>query len=142
MTIEQRLERLESIEAIRQLIVQYSRAVDASDLDQLAALWTDDARIGGVGDGVKVGRQAVKDWFGSTDAFGKPRCHFMGSPLIEFTGPDTAKGLVYANAFVENQPGSWRRTVLRYDDRYARQDGQWLFRSRRPTSWLSGAIEA
>ena len=43
---EQRLDRLESIEEIRQLVARYALAIDTRDLEALAGLFSPSVRIG------------------------------------------------------------------------------------------------
>ena len=142
MTTDQqtRLDRLESAEAIRQLVSRYSDAVDRSDLEALGVLFVEDVKTvfaGPAGQAVvEVGREPLKRWFGATPAFGQPRAHMVGNHVIDFTGPDTATGVVYCQAFVRAAgTGDWTRTLLKYLDRYVRRDGRWMFHSRKPVVW-------
>ena len=59
MEIEQRLERLESKDAIKELASKYALALDVRDLDSLVNLFHEDVRVGKKG----RGRLALKQWF-------------------------------------------------------------------------------
>jgi hypothetical protein len=85
-----------------------------------------------------VGRDALKQWFASTPSFGRSRAHFIGNHVIEFTGPDSATGVVYCQGSSEQSGGStWRTVLLKYKDRYVRRQGRWYFLSRYATGWYS-----
>ena len=59
MEIEQRLERLESKDAIKELASKYALALDVRDLDSLVNLFHEDVRVGKK----SRGRLALKQWF-------------------------------------------------------------------------------
>ena len=54
----------------------------------------------------------------------------QGSLLVD---GDSASGTVYTHEVLENQAGAVLRPVGRYDDRYTKQDGRWLFAERNYT---------
>ena len=54
----------------------------------------------------------------------------QGSLLVD---GDSASGTVYTHEVLENQAGAVLRPVGRYDDRYIKQDGRWLFAERNYT---------
>ena len=62
MSTEQRLDRLESLDEIRQLAAKYSVTLDMRDLDMHVNLFVPDVRVGKNGEG----RQALKAWADST----------------------------------------------------------------------------
>ena len=62
MSIEERLDRLESLDEIRQLAAKYSVTLDMRDLDMHVNLFVPDVRVGKNGEG----RQALKVWADST----------------------------------------------------------------------------
>ncbi|MEJ2207402.1 MAG: nuclear transport factor 2 family protein [Gemmatimonadota bacterium] len=57
--LEARIDRLESLDEIRQLPHRYALAVDTRNLDDLVALFVDDVRVGRGG----RGRSALRAWF-------------------------------------------------------------------------------
>jgi hypothetical protein len=133
---EQRLDRLESTEAIRQLVSRYALAIDVRDLDALAELFVEDVRVGGS----QSGRPALKAWF---DGFMRNRfretAHIVMNHVIEFRNADEANGVVYCRAehelddeFVVQQ--------MQYWDHYARRGGAWLFVRRVPLAWYATDI--
>src|SRR5690606_6436076 len=92
-SLAQRLDRLESIEAIRQLAGKYSLSLDMRDLDAHVNLFAPEIRVGGG----KVGRAhrkagaaaALRHQFAGT-------AHHIGEHIIEFTAADHAVGVVYS----------------------------------------------
>lgn len=131
--IETRLDRLESTEAIRQLVSRYALAIDVRDLDALSELFVEDVRV----EQGRSGRPALKAWF---DGFMRNRfretAHNVTSHVIEFRNADEANGVVYCRA--EHELGD-RFVVqqMQYWDHYARRDDLWLFVRRTPLAWYA-----
>jgi hypothetical protein len=107
-------QRLADLEAIKQLKARYCLLLDAQEWDALRALFTGDARFSvGSGD------------YGDPDAFvgnlraaltGESHVHVAQMPIIELTGPDSARGLwTFSN----------RGALGHYQDEYVRRDGGW-----------------
>jgi ketosteroid isomerase-like protein len=119
-----RLDRLESIEAIRQLAYGYALAVDARDLDAVSGLYIDDIRVG-----AERGREALRAVFDASLRQFTASAHHVTNHLVEFIDSDTAIGLV--NCRIEHEVGdAWVTASLLYHDRYVRREGVWLFRGR------------
>jgi hypothetical protein len=57
--LEERLDRMESLAAIRQLPYRYALAVDSRDMTSLVALFAPDVRVGRDASG----RDAIESWF-------------------------------------------------------------------------------
>ncbi|CAN5219794.1 hypothetical protein BH10PSE13_BH10PSE13_22440 [soil metagenome] len=128
MTLEElaeRLDRVESTEAIRQLAYGYALAVDARDLDAIAALYVDDIRVGGG----QQGRAALRATFDASLRQFTASAHHVTNHLIEFLCPDDATCLVSCR--IEHEVGAnWVTASLLYHDRYVRRGGCWLIRGR------------
>ncbi len=132
-TPEARLDRLESLDAIRQLVAKYCLALDMRDLDALCGLFPENVRVSGDA----TGRRALKVWFDETlrEQF-TGTAHVTGNHVIEFDAPDRARGLVYSRN--EHETGDeWVVMTMLYWDRYERIDGAWLFRRRLPLYWYA-----
>lgn len=132
-TLAQRLERLESIEAIRQLAGKYSLSLDMRDLDAHVNLFAPDIRVGGG----KSGRAHLKHWVDDTlrHQF-TGTSHHLGQHIIEFVDADHAIGVVYSKN--EHEAGNeWVIMQMLYWDDYERIDGQWYFRRRLPCYWYA-----
>lgn len=129
----QRLDRLESIEAIRQLAGRYSLSLDMRDLDAHVNLFAPDIRVGRE----KVGRAHLKAWVDDTlrHQF-TGTSHHLGQHVIDFIDADNAIGVVYSKN--EHEAGAeWVIMQMLYWDDYQRIDGQWFFRRRLPCYWYA-----
>ena len=62
MSIEERIDRLESLDEIRQLAAKYSLTLDMRDIDMHVNLFVPDVRVGKE----ESGRQALKKWADAT----------------------------------------------------------------------------
>ncbi|MFP5465208.1 MAG: nuclear transport factor 2 family protein [Gammaproteobacteria bacterium] len=130
-----RLARLESLEAIRDLIAGYARGADRNnDPAILAPLFAPDATWAAKGFGPFRGRDAIAEGLaatGRTDILWS--LHYMISPLIELaTDGQTATGSWYLWELatmpgkVANQPDSiWVGGTYQAD--FCRTDGRWYF---------------
>lgn len=119
-----RLDRLEAIEAIRQLAYGYALAVDARDLDAVTGLYVGDVRVG-----AKQGRDALRAVFDASLRQFTASAHHVTNHLIEFLDADNAIGLVSCR--IEHEVGDvWVTASLLYHDRYVRRGRDWLFRGR------------
>ena len=132
-SLEARIDRLESIDAIRQLAAKYSLALDMRDADAWAGLFPEDVKVGGG----KTGRQALRDWFDETHRMQfDGTSHHIGGHIIEFDDPDHAQGIVYSKN--EHETGAeWVIMQMMYFDKYERIDGHWYFRRRLPLYWYA-----
>jgi uncharacterized protein (TIGR02246 family) len=128
-----RLARLEDLEEIRRLYIDYGRHLDAGDRAAYAALFARDAklRLGPVlrADGRdEIERAAAKVVKLAPDG-SKSSVHLLGSPLVELDG-DTATGECVWAAVSRNDDGTPRVLVGRHVDRLVREDGRWRFARR------------
>jgi len=122
-----RLDRLESIEAIRQLASKYALALDMRDIDALVNLYVENVRI----DKNTSGRQALKAVFCEVVRSFTASVHHVGNHIIEFDSSDKAHGLVYCQC--EHEVGDkWVPVYLYYLDLYVREADVWRFRRRVP----------
>jgi ketosteroid isomerase-like protein len=125
--LARRIDRLESIEQIRQLVSKYALAIDMRDLDALVNLYVEDVRI----DKNVSGRHPLKQSFVKVVRAFKASVHHVGNQIVEFDDPDNAHGLVYCRCEHEVED-KWVPVYLYYLDRYARVDGVWYFKRRVP----------
>ena len=130
-----RVQRLEDIEAIKQLKARYcSLCDDGYDADGLAELFTEDAIWDGGALGVAEGREKIRRFFENTPKVMPFSVHMVMNPSIEVDG-DSATGRWYlfqAATFRPAESALWGSA--RYDEEYVRVDGEWKFRSLRLTS--------
>ena len=128
-----RIDRLESLDAIRQLAAKYSLALDMRDSDAWVNLFPEDVRVGGG----KSGRKDLRDWFEETHSMQfDGTSHHIGGHIIDFDDPDHAQGIVYSKN--EHETGAeWVIMQMMYIDDYVRQDGRWYFKRRLPLYWYA-----
>ncbi|MFF2996574.1 nuclear transport factor 2 family protein [Streptomyces sp. NPDC057950] len=141
--IFRRLDAIESIESIKQLKARYFRFVDEKRHDELAALFTPDAKI--VTDGIAFASPAdfagtVRDFIGAA-----PTVHHGHMPEIEITAPDTASGIWAMEDLLtfpagENAPEG-HNGYGQYRETYRRVDGSWLIESLSLTRFRTDPLE-
>lgn len=127
-----RLDRLESKEAIRELVTAYALACDQQDMVWLLGLFTEDAEFGSPnGTMVSGGRDGISDMFIETFKVRGPSYHWTHDVTVTVDANDAnvATGLVYSHA--ETSPDSVHSiAAMRYDDVYRREDSHWRFAKR------------
>lgn len=134
-TVERRLDRLESLDEIRQLAAKYALAVDMRDLDALVGLYTEDVRMGRHA----AGRGPLRQFFQRVLAQFDSTAHVIGNHIIEFVDTERAQGMLYCRA--EHEMGKhWIVAQACYHDCYERHQGQWLFSRRTPLLWYANEL--
>jgi hypothetical protein len=131
-----RIDRLESIDQIRQLAAKYSLALDMRDADAWVNLFPADVRV----NENETGRGPLRRWFDETmrKQF-SGTSHHIGGHIIEFVDRDNAQGVLYSKN--EHEAGAeWVIMQMMYFDRYERIDGRWYFRRRLPLYWYASDI--
>lgn len=131
--LEARIERLESLDAIRQLAAKYSLALDMRDMDAMVNLFEENVRVGKDASG----RQALRAYMdGTLRSPFTGTSHHIGGHIIEFDDPDHAHGICYSKN--EHETGDeWVIMQMMYADDYVRVDGRWHFARRLPLYWYA-----
>lgn len=136
MTFEEAIDR----EAIKDLRYAYSMHYDARELDAFVDLFAEDGvcrfpeEFGGDCHGREAIRLRFAQWMAMGEAFDS--VHAVTNPLIELTGPDTAKGRWIVHTYHPRQgdnpmlqtPGGHQNPLFAiglYEDRYRKIDGAW-----------------
>ena len=137
-SLEQRIDRLESLDEIRQLVSKYSISLDMRDLDAHVNLFAEDIRVSRE----LSGRAHLKQWLDDTLRLQfTGTSHHIGNHVIEFEDPDNAIGVVYSKNEHETPTESgdieWVIMQMLYWDNYQRMDGRWYFRRRLPCYWYA-----
>ena len=119
-------------ELVRDTIARYAHLVDRGRLDEVAALFTEDAVLEAGDEPPAHGRAAIRALFAGVGARlaagGRARIrHHVSSIAIAFADPWTATAESYFLAVMETGPDHWGR----YRDRLVLRDGRWLFMHRR-----------
>jgi hypothetical protein len=140
-TLLERVDRLESLDEIRQLAAKYSLSLDMRDLDAHVNLFAEDIRVSRE----KVGRTHLKRWLDDTLRLQfTGTSHHIGNHIIEFDDADHAHGVVYSKNEHEtpcaNGESEWVIMQMLYWDNYERIDGRWYFRRRLPCYWYATDI--
>ncbi len=131
-----RIDRLESLDEIRQLVAKYSLSLDMRDLDAHVNLFAPDIRVSRE----LSGRANLKAWVDDTlrNQF-TGTSHHIGNHIIEFDDSDNAVGVLYSKNEHECGP-EWVTMQMLYWDDYQRVDGRWYFRRRLPCYWYASDL--
>jgi hypothetical protein len=129
--LEARIDRLESIDAIRDITARYPILLDARDLDGLAELFVEDVKATAE---AERGRGPLREHYERMCRGWGFTVHQVFQQAIDFESPERAMGHVYCKAEHEID-GRFVIAMLRYLDRYERRDGKWYFRWRRTPMW-------
>ncbi|MFK7730091.1 MAG: nuclear transport factor 2 family protein [Pseudomonadales bacterium] len=137
-SLEARIDRLESIDEIRQLVAKYALSLDMRDLDAHVNLFAEDIRVSRE----LTGRASLKRWLDDTLRLQfTGTSHHVGNHVIEFTDPDNAIGVLYSKneheTPTESGSAEWVIMQMLYWDNYQRIDGRWYFRRRLPCYWYA-----
>ncbi len=131
-SLEDRIDRLESKDAIRALVTAYAIACDEHDMPRLLSLFTEDACLDSPsGAMVANGRDGIEEMFINTLKIRGPSYHWTHDVTVEIDAQDAdrATGLVLCHA--ETCPnGVVSIAALRYADEYRREQGRWRFTKR------------
>lgn len=130
--LEDRIDRLESRNAISELISAYAVACDEHDMPRLTNLFTERGVFGSVsGAMVAEGRAAIESMFIELFKIRGPAFHWTHDLQIAIDpdDPDRATGMVLSHA--ETSPDNTvSLAAMRYHDEYTRDDGVWRFDKR------------
>jgi ketosteroid isomerase-like protein len=131
--MDQALQTLIDKDAIRELVLLYSRAVDRKDVALLRDLYTEDA-TDSHGDSFDGPASAYCDFIEQSLPYMAYSGHHACNHLISVDG-DEGNGEVYALAYhiIPNRDGGREEDFMavRYIDNYRRcQDGKWRFSKR------------
>ncbi|MET0182845.1 MAG: nuclear transport factor 2 family protein [Caulobacterales bacterium] len=143
LSLEQRLDRTESRAALSDLMHRYAVLSDLHDMEGVSQLFVEDVRSPvRQPDGstkIEIGRAALRDWYQLAPK--NERVHFVGNIVIDFIDADNAKGVVYTMSGGRISDNEWRTSTIKYQDRYRRENGQWLFVSRKPSGFYSSKLQ-
>ena len=131
------VQRVWSVQQIRQLAYRYALAVDSRNLDALVALFSPLVEVGMDGrerdpaEGEIVhGRAALREFFARSLRSFRTSVLSVNNHIIDFQNESAATGVVYCRAELE-VGGEWIVQAIQYWDDYVRHDGEWYFAYRR-----------
>lgn len=134
-SLEERVDRLESVEEIKRLKARYGKACDAPyDADAIAALFTDDAVWDGGIFGRFEGREAIREHFTTSPERMYWQNTYVLCPDIEVRPGNTEASATWylwePCILPAPERGEGRVAALlagRYHDEYRRVEGNWHF---------------
>jgi uncharacterized protein (TIGR02246 family) len=134
VALQDRIRRLEDMDEIRSLYVDYGRNLDAEDPAGYASLFARDAklRLGRVmrADGREAIERAAASVIRSGPNGERQSVHVLGAPHVELDG-DTATGEAVWVAILRAEGGPPTVRVGRHVDKLVREEGRWRFAERR-----------
>ena len=134
VSLEQRLQRLEDIEAIRQLKADYAEACDDDhNPERIAALFLPDAVWHRLGEDPCEGHDQIKAYMRAIRESGRLRnsSHLFMNPHITIDGDSATGHWKLVMVYTGNVPGGgtqYHRIIGSYDEQYERHAGRWMFR--------------
>ena len=129
-------------QAIEQLVAEHAWLIDHGQADQIALLYTDDARVLGIGPD-KIGQAAIQTWAAERAAMTERRSRHVQSNLrLAPVSGDECRGTVVLTLYRHDGPGKAAAVPLmigEYEDAYRRgPDGTWRFAERRLSVLFGG----
>ena len=134
-TLEQRIQVLEDIEAIRKLKARYCAGCDDDhNPDTLAALFNEDAVWEATSNGRYEGVANIRRFFADLRASGRIRnsAHHAINPIIEVDGDEATGHWRLIMLYTANVPSGgvqYLRIIGWYRESYRRVGGVWRFQS-------------
>jgi hypothetical protein len=128
-SLEERIQRIEDIEAIRELKMEYCRHCDNNyDPDPIAALFTEDAIWDGGNFGRYEGREAIRNFFRQVSGKLPFAMHYVTNSSIDVQG-NQAIGRWYLHCpvtFAEGNQAVWGAGF--YEDHYVKVNDKWFIK--------------
>ena len=122
------------VELIRRTLYEFSLALDARRFDEWVQLFTEDGEFAGR-TGVRRGRQEILANISDGELAKDPqlcRMHTIHNPLIDIAQDGrSATSFCYLVQFDQRGDGPVEIRLATYTDRLVKQDGRWLFSSRK-----------
>lgn len=141
--LEARLQVLEDREAIRHLLIEYGRTLDARDFKAFSELFANETGEWDGGMGVARGpaaiRKMMEDTIGkNTGGMASPNYHVFSNVVIQVDS-DTATASSKWSFVVQGEDNRPEWIYLgNYHDKLIREDGRWKFLQRRITGAIPG----
>jgi uncharacterized protein (TIGR02246 family) len=134
---EQRLQRIEDEQAVRDLLAQYAFSYDSGDVDGVIALFTDDALLVNAR-GTFSGRQAIDDNYRWVNAQRRAGFHFITNTVVRVEpGGHQAWLTAYFQSWAVDLAGEQRALLGTYAMRLVKPDSAWKIAGCRITSDIS-----
>lgn len=131
MTIEERITRLEDIEAIRYLQAKYQRCLDTRDFDGLSECFADDVKSAyGNGSMSYDGKENVVGFLRKVMTLDMPSTHLIHGGEIDILSPDTAHAKWYLEDHLEHKTYLMKlHGAAIYNIDYVKAENGWLIKT-------------
>lgn len=127
MTLEERITRLEDIEAIRYLQAKYQRCLDTRDFDGLAECFSDDV-VSSYGNGSMSynGKEAVLEFLQRVMTLDMPSTHLIHGGEIDILNPQHATAKWYLEDYLIHKKYQVKlHGAAVYTVEYQKDDDKW-----------------
>lgn len=131
MTIDERITRLEDIEAIRYLQAKYQRCLDTRDFDGIAECFTDEV-VSSYGNGSMSyqGKEEVIGFLCSVMTLDMPSTHLIHGGEIDILDPAHATAKWYLEDYLVHQKYQMKlHGAAVYQVEYLKDNGKWIIAS-------------
>ncbi len=136
-SLQERLQRIEDEQAVRDLLAQYAFSYDSGDVDGVMALFTDDALLVNAR-GTFSGRQAIDDNYRWVNAQRRAGFHFTANSIVRVeAGGRQAWLTAYFQSWAVDLTAERRALLGTYAMRLVKPDGSWKIAGCRITSDIS-----
>lgn len=136
--LENRVQEIADREAIRELRYRYHECINEGRNEQIPSLFTEDGEIDFGHLGTAKGTKELTTWFTALMArpssTGQAPSHvysfvkqFIHNHIVRLHGENSAEGMSYLLATPVHKGESYV-IACRYDDLYAKENGQWKFK--------------
>ena len=128
VTLEERVQRLEDVEAIKRLKITYAELCDDGfPPDELVALWTPDGVWDAGEFGRFVGHEAMRAYWAETARVTSFAHHYMVNHVVDLASSgEEATGRCYLLGTATREGQAYWMAV-RYRESYRKVDGTWFF---------------
>ncbi len=126
-SLEERITRLEDIEAIKQLKARYCEICDDDhDPERITSIFTTDGVWEGKGIGRAEGHDEIRALFGRFQQAIRFSQHMTMNPIIEVDGADARGTWYFFGPFTMEAGNQALWQACRYHERYRKVEGRWL----------------
>ena len=133
--LEQKVQELTDVEAIRRLRFRYHECVNETKLSEIPELFTEDADLDFGYLGKARGKSELKKFFDALPKLLSFVKQFIHNHDVDIQGP-TGRGLSYLEAKSVSKGESYL-VAARYDDEYVKVNGQWKFKKMHLTPYFT-----
>lgn len=134
---EARLQRLEDLESIRRLLVDYAKHLDAADYGAYASLFKEDGELTapiGSARGRAAIRALLEERLAEQPEAPRPTAlHLVANPDIELDGDRATSRVLWAYVTQDENSRPFILQLGHYDDVLVRTDAGWRFQRRQIT---------